>query len=450
MARLATLSYGIRVNRTISRRSHARRRAIACSYANGLLWAVGNGLVSSTLVTYLALQLGAQGVAISMILAAPRLAGVLRLAAPAVFAWGAGRQVTGRFSLGRKTVCIGGYLASASVLVFVPTAALFAGGYGAKWGIAVLVASWSVYHLLEYAATVALWSWLGDVYPRRGRSLLVAGRERWKLYGRIFGFATSLLLTTVWIWLLPTGERWRPLAASATVGATLLALANAPLLLMPAWSQAPSARPAAPVRTLLAAIRDRRYRRLLAFSVSFAVANGITAAAQGIYPWRVLGIDYASMVGLKAATRGGQAAIAHASGVWLQRLGVRRVMTLAQLVVATGPLFFWLATPSPPWWAPGWIVLAFVVWIAYAPLNIGLDTLKVSYADPANNAPYVAVYHTAGDLANAAATLLGGWLFDQLMTDGVVSPQIALLFIGGWIARSAVAGLAWRLEEPRP
>ena len=62
-----------------------RRRAIAYSYANGLLWAVGNGLISSTLVIYLALHLGAQRVAISALLAAPRLAGVPRLGAPAVF-----------------------------------------------------------------------------------------------------------------------------------------------------------------------------------------------------------------------------------------------------------------------------------------------------------------------------------------------------------------------------
>lgn len=410
---------------------------------------MGNGLISSTLVIYLALQLGAKGVAISAILAAPRLAGVLRLGAPAVFGWGARRRAGGGRALGRKGFCLVGYLASGATLVMVPIAATYAGRYGAAWGVTALVVAWSVYHLLEYAATVALWSWLGDVYPRAIRSQLVAGRERWKLYGRIFGFGASVLLTTLWAWSLPAGERWQPLAASASVGAALLVIAVVPLGFMPAFAGAPSARPVAPARTLVAALLDRRYRRLLAFSMSFAVANGLTAAAQGMYPWKVLGIDYASMVGLRAGLRGGQAAITHQSGVWLRRYGVRRVMTLAQLLVATGPLFYLLATPAPPWWAPGWIVVAFVVWVAYAPLNIGLDTLKVSYADPTNNSPYVAVYHTAGDLANAATTLLGGWLFDQRLQAGADAMEVyAGLFLVGWLARTIAAGLAWRLEDP--
>ncbi|TWT47223.1 MFS transporter [Botrimarina hoheduenensis] len=431
--------------------SAARRRAICLSYANGLLWAIGNGLVSSTLVTYLALQLGAKGVAISLIIAAPRVAGVLRLAAPAVFAWGAQRRIAGRYFCGRKPLCLGGYVASGLILVLIPYAAIQASRYGTGWGVAVLVLSWGAYHLLEYAATVALWSWLGDVYPRALRSRLVAGRERWKLYGRVFGFAASVALTVAWEVGLPDSPRWTPLAASASVGALLLIVAAVPLAVMPSWSHAPSARPVAPVRTLLVALADRRYRKLLMYSVSFALANGLTAAAQGLYPWRVLGIDYHTMVGLRAGLGAGQAALTRSSGRWLQRLGVRRVMTAAQLTVALGPLFFWLATPGPPWWAPAWIIMAYVAWIAYAPLNIGLDTLKISYADPSNNAPYVAVYYTVGDLANAAATLLGGWLCDQFISAADSSlAGYGWLFLIGWAARTAVAGFAWRLDEPEP
>lgn len=52
-----------------------RRRAIRRSYLNAILWALGNGLASTTLVVYLALELGAAGLGISLLLAAPALVG---------------------------------------------------------------------------------------------------------------------------------------------------------------------------------------------------------------------------------------------------------------------------------------------------------------------------------------------------------------------------------------
>src|SRR4029079_18171319 len=54
--------------------------------ANAALWAVGNGLVSTLLVIYLAYDLGASGLGVSLILAAPRFAGLLRLGVPAIMA----------------------------------------------------------------------------------------------------------------------------------------------------------------------------------------------------------------------------------------------------------------------------------------------------------------------------------------------------------------------------
>ena len=64
-----------------------RRLAIRCAYANGFLWALGAGLTSISLVIYLALELGAVGIAISLILACPQLVGVSRLAAPQLIGW---------------------------------------------------------------------------------------------------------------------------------------------------------------------------------------------------------------------------------------------------------------------------------------------------------------------------------------------------------------------------
>ena len=66
--------------------AEGRRRSIRCSYLNGGLWGAGNGLVSTTLVIYLARELGAEqiGLGVSFILAAPLLVGMLRLGGPAL------------------------------------------------------------------------------------------------------------------------------------------------------------------------------------------------------------------------------------------------------------------------------------------------------------------------------------------------------------------------------
>jgi hypothetical protein len=51
---------------------------LAC--VNAGLWSIGNGLISTTLIVYLALEHKASGLAISRILAAPKFAGMLRMA----------------------------------------------------------------------------------------------------------------------------------------------------------------------------------------------------------------------------------------------------------------------------------------------------------------------------------------------------------------------------------
>src|SRR5690242_2305804 len=87
-------------------RGTALRHALALACANAAVWAIGNGLVSSTLIVYLALGVGARNFQTSIIYAAPFLAGQLRLAVPAILA---------RFGR-RKAICIGSFVTSACVL----------------------------------------------------------------------------------------------------------------------------------------------------------------------------------------------------------------------------------------------------------------------------------------------------------------------------------------------
>ena len=91
---------------------HQRRRARGFAYWNGALWAIGNGLASSTLVIYLAFELGAEkiGLGIGFILAAPQIVGVLRLGAPVLI----GRMAN------RKQFCVASFFLSAVGLMVLP------------------------------------------------------------------------------------------------------------------------------------------------------------------------------------------------------------------------------------------------------------------------------------------------------------------------------------------
>lgn len=392
------------------------------------------------LVVYLALELDAKGFAISGILAAPRLAGVLRLGVPALIA----RLAPSGF--GRKGICLTAYLLSSITLVLVPFAAIGAGQFDQDWGIGALIGAWSLYHLLEYTGTVSLWSWLGDLYPARGRSIILGHRERWLVMGRLVGLGISFALASLWILLMPDEEQWIPLAASASLGAILLTIAVIPLVFLPALASHQSAAPQTPWRTILKAFTERPYRRLMTYSCWFGIANGITSTVQSLYTGKVLGISYPTMLCIQSGMRGGQSAIAPWCGRMIAKHGAKRVMLPAQLLVSTGPLFFWLSTPEAIWW----IVGAYLVWIAYAGINVGLDTLKLNLADPKNNGPYVALYHSMSDLANAVTTLLGGWVYDVVNRDGVNTMTFyATLFLLGWFARSLSVIWIARLDENR-
>ena len=127
-----------------------RRRARRLAYWNGAVWAVGNGLANTTLVVYLALELGAGriGLGISLILAARHIVGVLRLGAPAMI---------GRLA-DRKHFCLATFLLSALVLLSLPLVAAPGRLPSAGASLAALVAVWCLYHLLQYLGTIALWS----------------------------------------------------------------------------------------------------------------------------------------------------------------------------------------------------------------------------------------------------------------------------------------------------
>jgi len=89
-----------------------RHRARRLAFWNGALWAIGNGLASTTLIIYLARELHAErfGLGIGLIAAAPQIVGILR--------WGTPGLVRRLGNL--KTFCVVTFLLSAGLLLMLP------------------------------------------------------------------------------------------------------------------------------------------------------------------------------------------------------------------------------------------------------------------------------------------------------------------------------------------
>ena len=413
-----------------------RRRARRLTYWNGAIWAIGNGLASTMLVIYLAMQFDVPGIGlgISLILAAPRLAGLLRMVAPVLI---------GRLA-DRKRFCLGSYLLSSLVLFGLPLAAAPGWLPSAGASLAALVILWCVYHLFEYLGTVALWSWMADLVPLRIRGRFLGRRERWMLTGQAVAMLVAGLFSYCWNHAHPR-PLWRiGYAIPAGLGACFMIASLIPLALIPGLGASRIVRFGATFRSMAAPFRDRRFLRLLLFGCWFSFFNGVTQLTQGIYPWRALGIGLFFMLALKTGMRVGQLTISPWVGRIADRIGNRPVMIAALPVVASGPLFYFLSSPEQSGWlAATCLAGAWVVWIAYAGLNVCLPNLMLKLSPEQSNTPYIATYYSVSGLCVAVSTIIWGTLFDYLGDE--VFPLFRGLFVldyyhynflFGWITRT--------------
>ena len=425
-----------------------RRRSRRLAHWNGALWAIGNGLTSSTLVIYLALELDAPaiGLGIGFIKAAPQFAGVLRLGTPALI---------GRLG-DRRRLALGAYFFSALALFGLPLAAAPGLLPSATASLTMLVVLWCVYHLLEYVATVALWSWFADLVPLRIRGRFIGQRQRWMTSGQAVAMLTAGLGTWGWHSLHPELPRWIGYAIPATAGACFMIAALVPLSRISALAsgEGPSLR--AVLRSMRAPFGDRRFLRLLLFGCWFSFFNGVTLSAQSIFPYRVLGFSMFVMLALETGMRCGQLTVSPWFGRMADRFGNRGVMIATLPLVASGPLFYFLAGPERPWWIAG----AWVVWIFYAGLNVALPNLMLKLSPRESGTAYIASYFAVTGLCFAVSTIVGGLLFDLLGNRPLVLSEGGFVldfyhysFLFGWITRTlGVVLLLFIIEDnlPRP
>jgi MFS family permease len=428
------------------------RRAWKLNYWNIGLWSLGNGLAGTTLIVYLATELGVSriGLGISLILTSRYLIGLLQLGVPL---W------IGRIA-DRKPFCLAAFLLSGLLLFCLPL--LSAPGVLPTAGIslAALVILWALYHLMQYFGTIALLSWIADLVPPCIRGRFFGRRRLWTVSGEAVAVLACGLFIYWWQKHFDPSLLWIGYGISAAVGAAFMLIAVIPLWMMP--SPSPSRPAPLPEKergvtfgSIAKPFLDRRFLGLLVFGCWFSFSNGLTQTLQYTFPKsvlesyfsggltasqqiarHVLDISFFVMLAVQTAMRLGQFSVSPYCGRLTDRLGNRPIIAFCLLLTAQGPLFYFFSTPLAPWWFLG----AWIVWIAYAGMNVALDNLLLKISPRHSNTPYIAAYFTVTGLSVAASTILGGYLFDRFkqcsfVVFGNTFDYNHTLFLAGWLAR---------------
>ena len=227
---------------------------------------------------------------------------------------------------------------------------------GRSAAVSAMIALLFVHQLLEYIATVALWSWWGDLVPPAIRGRYFARRQAVQLAVSIPLLLASGVVTD------RLRERWSSnpdtmllaYAVPTALGAALLLGSLVPLAMMPGTRRYPRPEARLAWRAIWAPLVDRRFRRLLVFRCWFSLANGISQTVQNvIYPKDVLTLGVAPLQALKVTTQLGQLAASGPVGRLSDRIGNRPVLAAAQACVSASLVFYLLATGPATWW---WLV----------------------------------------------------------------------------------------------
>jgi MFS family permease len=383
------------------------RRVWRGAYWNGILWAFGNGLVSSTLITYFAKDLGAASISISWIVAFPQLFGLFRLIAPWLLDW----------NPNRKRMAMLAFLLSGVLLLQIPLVVQ-------RSGLLSLVLLWGGWHFFMYVALIPFYSWLGDAGASDDRVRRLGWREMGMLLATIAGNLTTAAIVFVQVPPATTGTPLPPGVYTSAycdclvLGALCILISVIPLWGMPHYERNTNQAPVA-ARELWALLYDKRYWPLLAFNMCFSFANGITAAAVAMYPYRILGMSVVWLLVLQTYHRAMQAIASPIASGWLSWAGHRWPLMLSQWLVSLGLVFYMFTDASNPNLLYG----AWTCWIAYIVLNIGLPNLMLKLSPGESSPTYVAVTMAVSGVAFATASLLGGWLLGELSGDGLSVPS---------------------------
>lgn len=417
----------------------SRRETRGRFYLNAFLWGIGNGLFSTSLVIFLIRDIctGHEAVAIqttiAWVIAAPRIAGLLRLLTPAILE----KCPT------RKSFVIACYSFAPLVLAVIPLmipGIIQGEQFSTNQILAFLVIIWCLYHLVENLGTIAFWSWLAEFAPGKIHGRFLGARERRMVAGvAIGGFAAALFTyyppyTRIFDYpdwyravFLPYESisaipRWFMYIPPACFGLFFLLISVWPLFRIPEvpWKRIEKAKPGERLRQILAPFRCNGFTGLMLLGCWIQISLGFTQSVQTAFLLYAVQISLLFNTFLRTWTSCGQLAFAPFCGKWIDRAGTFPALIASLILTATGS-FVYISMNNYTWPLS---ILAATLWVGWIGVNIGLSKLVFrSHTDGKTAAP-IAIYFSLTTLSFAISSLLGGYLGDMFKDTIVTIPGL--------------------------
>lgn len=395
-----------------------RRVARDAFCRNAFLWGVGNSFINSTFVIYFLKALvpsasasAALGTAIAWTVAAPRLIGLLRLLTPAAIGWVGGR----------KRLCVGCAFFAPLILLALPLGSPFfeslatTGGDGLNLAFLLIGALWALHHLVEYVATTALWSWMGDVVTPASRLRFFARRERRLLLGKLVGLAGVGAFTYLQRSpLFPTdffaADAWK--IALPLLGVVFLTVSAFPLFRAPEICVEKNDNPSVSniLQTLCAPLRSPSFLTLVLFGAAIQAVLGFTQSPQYYFRTSVLQLSLFASLASSAFINVGQWGTANRAARFVARWNAPTACFSALSVVAIG-FFLYATAPTNAWRV---VFIAALFWIAWVVVNIALNNEITRRSQPGERSAFVSFYFAATALAFGLSSMVGGRVFDRV------------------------------------
>ncbi len=347
-------------------------------------------------------------------------------------------------TLGHRRVALGVVLLSRQVmwpLVLLPWLPLSLEGQQR-----VLVGVAAVSAVLGVVGNNAWVAWMGELVPESIR-------------GRFFGRRTALCTLGNIVASLTTGvvmDRLRSpegLSPALPLLAAVACVAGAvcTVLMARQHDPAPPGRERAKLdfRVALLPLKDDRARRVLTYQMVWNAAVGLSAPFFTFYMLHNLQMSFLLMSVQLAALAGVRMLTAPLWGKLIDRVGAQPVVLACSLGIGFLPLVWLFPSPTFLWPLVADALLAGVLWSGH---NLAIFALPLSVAPRKGRPFYLAAFSTAGGLAYALASSLGGGLASLLPTTFTVGGHLwdnfQVLFLLSGLARIAAAFLAVRIIEP--
>ncbi|MCR4437819.1 MAG: MFS transporter [bacterium] len=257
--------------------------------------------------------------------------------------------------------------------------------------------------LLQNLSAPAWLTWMGDLVPKQIRGRYFGWRNR--VVG-IVTMGTSIIAGLILDLAKEHGREYDGFLAVQLISVVAAAVAFHYIRQQPEPPYRAEKTP--PLGEYVARpLRDRSYRRILAFYLYWLFAVGISTPFFAAHLLKNLGWNFKAIAYLNIVTAAMTILPQLLWGRLIDRFGHKSVLTVCEVAILHLPLYYAFCPPGVSW--PIWVnaVLAGVFWSGF---NLAIFSLVLA-ALPAKGRPgYMAAYSAWSGVMNFVAITLGGWI----------------------------------------